>query len=146
MISPLKGGRAAAGKSSSQQLSSGAARPCEMSDRKHRETMPKGAPGDPAPMVSAPPLTSSASLDFRGYDPENGPFFDEMFAGPARPRPGAEPLVQNINGFSAGVLTARQAAAERALLAMGITFTLGGENGGTERIFPFDIIPRIIRR
>jgi uncharacterized circularly permuted ATP-grasp superfamily protein len=117
-----------------------------MSDRKHRETMPKGAPGDAAPMVSAPPVTSSASLDFRGYDPENGPFFDEMFAGPARPRPGAEPLVQNINGFSAGVLTARQAAAERALLAMGITFTLGGENGGTERIFPFDIIPRIIRR
>ena len=97
-------------------------------------------------MVPGAPALSSMSLDFRSYDPENGPFFDEMFEGPAHPRPGAEPLVQNINGFSAGVLMARQAAAERALLAMGITFTLGGDNGGTERIFPFDIIPRIIRR
>jgi uncharacterized circularly permuted ATP-grasp superfamily protein len=84
------------------------------------------------------------SMDFSDYDPENGPFFDEMFEAPDRPRSGLEPLVSNINGFGSGVLAARQAAAERALLNMGITFTLNSESGNSERIFPFDIIPRII--
>jgi uncharacterized circularly permuted ATP-grasp superfamily protein len=67
-----------------------------------------------------------------------------MFEAPDRPRPGLEPLVSHINGFAAGVLAGRQAAAERALLNMGITFTLNSETGNSERIFPFDIIPRII--
>lgn len=83
-------------------------------------------------------------MDFQAYDPENGPYFDEMFEAPEKPRSGAEPLVSNINGFGAGVLAARQAAAERALLNMGITFTLNSDNGNSERIFPFDVIPRII--
>jgi uncharacterized circularly permuted ATP-grasp superfamily protein len=84
-------------------------------------------------------------MDFQAYDPENGPYFDEMFEGPAVPRPGTEPLVSNINGFGQGVLAARQASAERALLNMGITFTLNSD-GSSERIFPFDIIPRIIAK
>jgi len=85
-------------------------------------------------------------MDFEGYDPENGPFYDEMFESPAKPRSGVEPLVSTINGFGAGVLASRQAAAERALLNMGITFTLNGDQSNSERIFPFDIIPRIIAR
>ena len=35
-------------------------------------------------------------------------------------------------------------AAEKALLKMGITFSVYGDEQGTERIFPFDIVPRII--
>src|SRR5260221_497365 len=83
-------------------------------------------------------------MNFDGYDPENGPFYDETFAVKGQPRPGFEPLVAGIHGLDSGVLASRQAAAERALLSMGITFTLMGENGGAERIFPFDIIPRIV--
>ena len=92
----------------------------------------------------APRLDASKGhtrMKFDGYDPETGPFFDEIFEAPGCPRPGCSPLVTGINGLPMGELAARQAAAERALLSMGITFTLNGEG---ERIFPFDIIPRIL--
>ena len=88
--------------------------------------------------------SQGSALDFQGYDPESARFYDEMFEEPGRPRPGVEPLVSTVNGFGSGVLAARQSAAERALLNMGITFTLNGDQGNSERIFPFDIIPRII--
>ena len=83
-------------------------------------------------------------LDFREYDPDNGPYYDEIFLALGRPRSGVEPLIRGINELPDGMLQARQAAAERALLSMGITFTLQAENGGAERIFPFDIIPRVV--
>jgi len=38
----------------------------------------------------------------------------------------------------------RQRAAEKWLLHLGITFNVYGDNAGTEKIFPFDIIPRIV--
>jgi len=41
-------------------------------------------------------------------------------------------------------LKRKQIAAEKALLNLGITFNVYGHNDGTEKIFPFDIIPRII--
>ncbi len=85
-------------------------------------------------------------MHFDGYDPENGPFYDELFRAPGRPRAGLEALVRCIDGLEAGDLEARQRAAEHSLLNLGITFTLNGENGGdgSERIFPFDIIPRVL--
>ena len=39
----------------------------------------------------------------------------------------------------------RQKAAETLLLKMGITFNVYSRDEGTEKIFPFDIIPRILR-
>jgi uncharacterized circularly permuted ATP-grasp superfamily protein len=86
------------------------------------------------------------AMHFNGYDPENGPFFDELFRAPGRPRPGLEALVRCIDSLEEGDLDARQRAAEHSLLNLGITFTLNGESGadGNERIFPFDIIPRVI--
>ena len=83
-------------------------------------------------------------MKFDVYDPQNGPFYDETFAAPGVPRPGFEPLVNGINALENGSLLMRQAAAERALLSMGITFTLYGEGGSSERIFPFDVIPRVV--
>jgi uncharacterized circularly permuted ATP-grasp superfamily protein len=83
-------------------------------------------------------------MNFDSYDPDSGPFYDETFAGKGEPRMGFEPLIAGIRALEPGILAARQAAAERALLSMGITFTLNGDNGGTERIFPFDIIPRVV--
>jgi uncharacterized circularly permuted ATP-grasp superfamily protein len=87
-----------------------------------------------------------AVMRFDGYDPENGPFFDELFRAPGRPRPDLEAVVAGIAGLDDGVLQARQRAAEHMLLNLGITFTLNGDAGedGAERIFPFDIIPRVI--
>ena len=83
-----------------------------------------------------------AMASFDGYD--TGDFYDEMFSDSEQPRPGARLLQQRIDSLSKGELVQRQQAAERALLHRGITFNVYGDNSGTERIFPFDIVPRII--
>ena len=41
-------------------------------------------------------------------------------------------------------MIARQRAAERALVQMGITFNVYGESAGVEKTLPFDLVPRII--
>ena len=81
-------------------------------------------------------------MNFADYDPEG--FFDEMFASAGAPRAAAHALTQVIEALPAGEIERRQRSAERALLAMGITFNVYGDDEGTERIFPFDLIPRIV--
>src|ERR1700675_4165533 len=73
-----------------------------------------------------------------------GPFFDEMFEAGCEPRAAARALVQLIETMTEGELQRRQQSAERALLHMGITFNVYGDSAGTERIFPFDLVPRIV--
>ena len=81
-------------------------------------------------------------MQFTAYDTEG--FFDEMFDANGHPRAGSTLLVQRINALPEGELLHRQQAAEQALLHMGITFNVYGDEAGTERIFPFDVIPRIV--
>jgi uncharacterized circularly permuted ATP-grasp superfamily protein len=75
---------------------------------------------------------------------ENDGFYDEMFDADSRPRVGAAALIQRIAALEEGELLRRQQAAEQALLNLGITFNVYGDEAGTERIFPFDIVPRIV--
>ncbi len=81
-------------------------------------------------------------MDFSRY--EVGDFFDELFEAPGRPRPAARLLVERLQALPEGELEYRQQAAEQALLKAGITFNVYGAEGGTERIFPFDLVPRVI--
>lgn len=81
-------------------------------------------------------------MQFSNY--EVGPFFDELFNEDGTVRPAAVPLVRTIEAAPDQELLSRQREAERALLHMGITFNVYGEHGGTERIFPFDLVPRIV--
>lgn len=82
-------------------------------------------------------------LHFDGYDTQG--FYDETFqSGGLGPRPGSTLLVQRIEALSDGELLRRQQAAESALLNLGITFNVYGNDEGQERIFPFDIVPRIV--
>lgn len=81
-------------------------------------------------------------MQFIAYDTQG--FYDEMFEADGHPRAGATLLVQRIHGLPQGALLQRQRAAEQALLHMGITFNVYGDAAGTERIFPFDVIPRIV--
>ena len=53
-------------------------------------------------------------------------------------------LVERVEALPGGDLIRRQKAAETALMNLGITFAVYGDQQGTEKIFPFDIIPRII--
>ena len=86
--------------------------------------------------------TKGAVMKFSDYDTQG--FYDEMFKAPGQPREGAQVLAQRLASISDGDLLSRQQAAERTLLQLGITFNVYGEHEGTERIWPFDIIPRIV--
>src|SRR4249920_1317095 len=81
-------------------------------------------------------------MNFEHY--RTGCFFDEMFEAGGEPRAAARALVQLIQAMTDGELLRRQQSAERALLHMGITFNVYGDGAGTERIFPFDLLPRIV--
>ena len=81
-------------------------------------------------------------MNLRGYD--IGTFYDEMMDAEGRPRPGARLLYERMHALEDGDLLRRQQAAEIALLNMGITFSVYGSDDQEEKIFPFDIIPRII--
>jgi uncharacterized circularly permuted ATP-grasp superfamily protein len=83
-------------------------------------------------------------MKFSNY--QTGGFFDEMFTPEGVPRPGYAALKARIESLPTGEIEARQAAAEQAFYDLGITFTVYGHTEGTEKIFPFDIIPRIIER
>lgn len=82
-------------------------------------------------------------IDWGTYDP--GIFWDELMVGPGKPRPGAANVVRHLGSLSDRQLKSRQAAAERAILEMGITFTVYSEGQNIDRAWPLDIIPRVIR-
>lgn len=77
-----------------------------------------------------------------GYD--TGGFFDEMFDARGQPRAGYALLAERLRELPDGELVRRQVAAERLLLDMGITFNVYGHSSGAEKIFPFDVVPRIV--
>jgi uncharacterized circularly permuted ATP-grasp superfamily protein len=72
-------------------------------------------------------------------------FYDEMFDAEGNAREEARLLLEKIESLEEGELLRCQHAAEALLLQMGITFNVYGDSAGTERIFPFDLIPRIVR-
>jgi len=81
-------------------------------------------------------------MRFHGYRSDD--FFDEAFDGVGQPRKVAEPLIRRLSSLGEDELSKRQHAADAMMLNLGITFNVYGHEGGTEKIFPFDIIPRII--
>jgi len=85
-------------------------------------------------------------MDLSSYDPDEKSYFDELFSATGKVRPGFEALIDGLTELGSAVVLSRQAAAEQALLKAGITFTLryDGDTSDTERIFPFDIIPRVV--
>jgi len=81
-------------------------------------------------------------LSFRNY--ETADHYDEMVDESGAPRPGAELLLRRLEELPDGELLQRQQTAERSLLRMGITFSVYGNDQGVEKIFPFDIVPRVV--
>ncbi|MDD5261750.1 MAG: circularly permuted type 2 ATP-grasp protein [Methylacidiphilales bacterium] len=79
---------------------------------------------------------------FSNYKTEG--FFDEMFNGNAQLRPHYKQLFACVNELSKKDFAQKRQAVDLSFLRMGVTFTVYGDQEGTERIFPFDLIPRII--
>ena len=81
---------------------------------------------------------------FSHYD--SGDFCDEMFASPGEVRPHYRALLERFREMGDGEIDRKQLLASQTFLNQGVTFTVYSDNQGTERIFPFDLIPRIIPR
>src|SRR5919202_1295114 len=73
-----------------------------------------------------------------------GGAYDEMFATEGTPRPAYRELYHRLLEMETDDLRRRQDAADLAFLNQGITFTVYGAQEGIERIWPYDLLPRII--
>src|SRR5271156_2823715 len=70
--------------------------------------------------------------------------YDEMFAAPGVPRPHYQALFQTLLELPPEEMRKSQQAADLSFLHQGITFTVYGNDEGTEKVFPNDLLPRII--
>lgn len=82
------------------------------------------------------------AVQFDQYDP--GDFYDELFAAKGLPREEAKLLVERLRSLSMQEIQQRQKVAQNTLFKLGVTFNVYSDSQGTERIWPFDIIPRIV--
>jgi uncharacterized circularly permuted ATP-grasp superfamily protein len=77
-------------------------------------------------------------------DYQVGDFFDEMFAGPGVVRPHYNKLFARFKEMEREEFERKRELATSTFLTQGVTFTVYNDDQGTERIFPFDLVPRII--
>ena len=78
----------------------------------------------------------------RNYKLDNA--YDEMFAGEGKLHDHYGPLLDLFSALPIEDIQRRKQAADLAFLNQGITFTVYGRDEGTERIFPYDLLPRMI--
>jgi len=77
-------------------------------------------------------------------DYQAGPFYDEMFSAHDEPRPHYAKIFEKLASMVPAQFEERRQHADLSFLLQGITFTVYSDGRGTERLFPFDLIPRII--
>ena len=70
--------------------------------------------------------------------------YDEMFTPDGTIRPQYKLLLDTLRSLPKEELLRRKHSADTSFLTQGITFTVYGKKEGTERIFPNDMLPRIV--
>ncbi len=92
-------------------------------------------------------MTASAARTskplFDGYTRLDGTL-DEFFDKRGKAHSAVAPVVDRLNGLTRAEFRRLKRLADDAFVRAGITFTLYHGNETTERIFPFDMIPRVI--
>jgi len=83
------------------------------------------------------------SAYFDKYSPIDG-VWDEMYGADNNVRDHYRKVIEYISKESADDLNKKEDLAKRLFMSQGITFTVYNSGEGIEKIFPFDIIPRII--
>lgn len=84
----------------------------------------------------------SSSVIFNNYPAGDG-FYDEMYNGKEIRQP-YQKLYEFLKNFPAEELNKKEEMARRLFMSQGVTFTVYSGDEGIEKIFPFDVIPRII--
>ena len=70
--------------------------------------------------------------------------FDEMFDADGAIRLHYQALFNELTTLPPEEIRRRKQSADASFLMQGITFTVYGREEGTERIFPYDLIPRLV--
>jgi uncharacterized circularly permuted ATP-grasp superfamily protein len=68
--------------------------------------------------------------------------WDELFRSGAEPHPHCKPLVDWLRRFGEDEFQLRRQNADLVFINQGITFSVYADRRGTEKIFPFDLLPR----
>jgi uncharacterized circularly permuted ATP-grasp superfamily protein len=89
------------------------------------------------------PASPEAAALFSGYRPLGGTF-DEYFDARGAARPEARRVIDLLDGLGAREFRTRQRLADATFLKGGITFSVYSDRRGAERIFPFDLVPRLV--
>jgi uncharacterized circularly permuted ATP-grasp superfamily protein len=76
--------------------------------------------------------------------PPSAGLFDEMLDGGHAPRAHYAAYADWLGAMSADAMAGKRAEADLIFRRIGITFSVYGEEGGTERLIPSDVVPRII--
>src|SRR5690348_6432143 len=71
-------------------------------------------------------------------------FYDEMYAPDGSVRPHYRAVADWLAATPPTRVAQKREEADRAFHRLGITFAVTGEESGTERLIPFDLVPRII--
>jgi uncharacterized circularly permuted ATP-grasp superfamily protein len=85
-----------------------------------------------------------ASVESLGIDYQTNGFYDEMLAAAGQPRPAYRRLYERLNRLGPAELERRHELAIEMFRNHGITFAVYPDAQGNEKVFPFDIIPRVI--
>ncbi len=92
------------------------------------------------------PATGSKRRDsplFEGYERLPGAF-DEFFEANGDPHAAVASVVRRLDELGRAEFRRRQKLADLTFLRSGVTFSVYDGSGSTERIFPFDLVPRIV--
>jgi uncharacterized circularly permuted ATP-grasp superfamily protein len=92
---------------------------------------------------ATPPPSPVARDLFDPYAPLDGAW-DELFARRGEARPGLTRPLAALLGTGAEEFARAQALAEKSLLNQGVTFSVYSDQRGSEKIFPFCLVPRVV--
>ena len=91
----------------------------------------------PSPLKNKP-----AKRLLKSYDPEN--FFDEMITADGEVRPHYARFRDLFQSLAPREFDEKRQSVDLAFMRQGVTFNVYGDSAGAEKIFPFDLLPRII--
>ena len=75
---------------------------------------------------------------------EHGPFFCELFGKGNTPQAPASAFSERLSALGIEELKNRAERAQKSFFAQGVTFTLYSGDRSTDRVLPFDVLPRIL--
>jgi uncharacterized circularly permuted ATP-grasp superfamily protein len=112
------------------------------SGRRHLPTHPESAPRSKIDQAHERRSLSGIGDLFGDYPLDQA--FDEMREADGEVRPHYRALAETLARLPAEELQRRKQSADLSFLTQGITFTVYGRDEGTERIFPYDLLPRLV--